>query len=184
MPPRKRATRTPAIDRAPRLTIADRPLTPGEIALGRTVFGDAIDYAAVCIRARKWAFFHPRDIVMAPMGHLHFHPDGALYCADFSCPPGDGPSARMRWQGLFLHEMTHVWQAQTRGRWYLVLMRHPFSTYAYTLKPGWPLARYGLEQQAEIVRHYWLLTQGVPIAGAPDVAAYRAILPFDAKQAD
>ena len=73
-----------------------------------------------------------------------------------------------------------AWQAQTRGRWYLVLMRHPFARYDYSLKPGWPLARYGLEQQAEIVRHYWLLTQGVTVAGAPGVEAYRAVLPFGA----
>ena len=81
-------------------------------------------------------------------------------------------------QGLFIHEMTHVWQAQTRGRWYLVLMRHPFATYSYSLKPGWLLERYGLEQQAEIVRHYWLLTQGMVVGGAPGIEAYRAILPF------
>src|SRR3546814_14862755 len=77
--------------------------------------------------------------------------------------------------------MVHVWQAQTRGRWYLVLMRHPFAAYSYGLKPGWRLDRYGLEQQAEIVRHYWLLTQGVTIAGAPGVEAYRAVLPLDRK---
>ncbi len=155
----------------------DRPLTPGETALARSVFGNAIAYDAVRVRTRKWAFFQPRGIVMAPMGHLHFHPDGGLYCADFSCPPGDDGAQRRRWQGLFIHEMTHVWQAQTRGRWYLVLMRHPFATYSYSLRPGWPLTRYGLEQQAEIVRHYWLLMQDVAVAGAPPLAAYRAIMP-------
>ena len=151
-----------------------RPLTTGEVALARTVFGDAIDYARVRVRHYKWIFFQPRRIVMAPMGHLHFHPRGDTYCDDFSCPADNALQAK----GLFLHEMTHVWQAQTRGRWYLVLMRHPFATYSYSLKPGWLLARYGLEQQAEIVRHYWLLTQGATIAGAPGVEAYRAILPF------
>ena len=30
--------------------------------------------------------------------------------------------------------MTHVWQAQTRGRFYLPLMRHPFCRYAYQLR--------------------------------------------------
>lgn len=151
-----------------------RRLTAGEIVLARSVFGDAIRYDAVRVRHRKWAFFQPRGIVMAPMGHLHFHPRGDVYCDDFSCPTYDPLKAK----GLFLHEMTHVWQAQTRGRWYLVLMRHPFATYSYSLKPGWRLDRYGLEQQAEIVRHYWLLTQGMIVGGAPEVAAYRAILPF------
>lgn len=150
-----------------------RKLTDGEIALARSVFGDAIRYDVVRVRHRKWIFFQPRRIVMAPMGHLHFHPRGEAYCDDFSCPASDALKAK----GLFLHEMVHVWQAQTRGRWYLVLMRHPFATYDYSLKPGWPLARYGLEQQAEIVRHYWLLTQGVRVGGAADVDSYRAILP-------
>jgi hypothetical protein len=155
----------------------ERPLTPGEIALARSVFGDAIDYAPVRVRGRKWAFFQPRGVVMAPMGHLHFHPDGGLYCEDFSCPPGQDRVEIRRAKGLFIHEMTHVWQAQQRGRWYLVLMRHPFARYDYVLVPGRPLERYGLEQQAEIVRHYWLLTQGLTIAGAPGVEAYRAVLP-------
>lgn len=150
-----------------------RPLTSGEVALARSVFGDAIAYGKVRICQQKWAFFQPRGVVMAPMGHLHFHPHGDLYCDDFALA---SPSL----QGLFVHEMTHVWQAQTRGRWYLVLMRHPFARYHYSLKPGWPLERYGLEQQAEIVRHYWLLMQGRAVAGAPGVEAYRAILPFSA----
>ena len=34
--------------------------------------------------------------------------------------------------------MTHVWQAQTRGRFYLVLMRHPFCRYTYQLEEGRP----------------------------------------------
>lgn len=156
-----------------------RRLTGGEVALARSVFGDAIDYDAVRVRHRKWIFFQPRQIVMAPMGHLHFHPRGDVYCDDFSCPAKD----ELRAKGLFIHEMTHVWQAQQRGRWYLVLMRHPFATYDYSLKPGWPLHRYGLEQQAEIVRHYWMLKQGMTIGGAPDLAAYRAILPPEWKVA-
>lgn len=148
-----------------------RPLTAGEIALARSVFGDAIAYDRVRICHRKWIFFQPRRVVMAPMGSLHFHPHGDLYCDDFA-------AASRSLKGLFLHEMTHVWQAQTRGRWYLVLMRHPLCRYRYTLKPGWPLHRYGIEQQAEIVRHYFLLSRGHQVPGAPGVEAYRAILPF------
>ncbi len=104
-------------------------------------------------------------------GHLHFHPHGDIYCDDFCETPVER-------QGLFIHEMTHVWQAQRRGRWFLMLMRWPFDRYSYTLKPGWPLQRYGLEQQAEIVRHYFLLSKRRTVPGAPSIAAYRAILPF------
>lgn len=139
------------------------------------MFGASIDVAPVRIRRRKWFPFQPAGTTMAPMGHLHFHPRSASYCDDFS-------KADLALQGHFIHEMAHVWQAQQRGRWYLVLMRHPFCRYAYSLKPGWPLTRYGLEQQAEIVRHAFLLRSGVTIAGAPGVAAYDALLPFKPQQ--
>lgn len=108
---------------------------------------------------------------MAPMGHLHFHPRSASYCDDFS-------TASLGLQGHFIHEMTHVWQAQKRGRWYLTLMRHPFCRYDYSLRPGWSLGRYGLEQQAEIVRHAFLLRNGAMVPGAPSASAYEALLPF------
>ena len=150
---------------------ASRTLTEAERALARSVFGNTIDYDAVEIRNRKWAFFQPRRTVMAPMGHLHFNPGGGLYCDDFCEAP-------INLQALFIHEMTHVWQAQTRGRWFLVLMRWPTDRYSYTLKPGWPLERYGLEQQAEIVRHYFLLSRGHAVPGAPPIESYRSILPF------
>ena len=109
---------------------------------------------------------------MAPMGHLHFHPRSDSYCDDFA-------TADLNLQGHFIHEMTHVWQVQTRGRWYLILRRHPFCRYDYSLKPGWPLERYGIEQQAEIVRHAFLLRQGARIAGVADPRAYRDLVEFD-----
>ncbi|RHW16594.1 vgr related protein [Sphingomonas gilva] len=148
-----------------------RPLTPAETALAASVFGDAIDYARVRIHNLKWAFFQPRHVTMAPMGDIHFHPKGGLYCDDFCAAP-------LSAQGLFIHEMTHVWQAQTRGRWWLPLMRHPFCRYDYALRPGLPFERYGIEQQAEIVRHAFLTARGASVPGAPDAGAYRALLPF------
>lgn len=153
-----------------------RLLTPGEIALARYVFGDAIDYARVSIRRRKFFAFQPRKVTMAPMGHIHFHPAADSYRDDFADAP-------LSLQAHFVHEMTHVWQTQTRGRWYLVFNRHPLSRYDYALKPGWTLERYGIEQQAEIVRHTFLLMKGASVAGAPPLATYAAILPFRPKVA-
>ena len=95
-----------------------------------------------------------------------------MYSDDFAT---QGPDL----QGLFVHEMTHVWQAQRKGRWYLPLMRHPFCRYDYDLRPGWPLERYGIEQQAEIVRHVFLLSQGHKVNKAAPLAAYRGVLPFE-----
>jgi len=149
----------------------ERPLTAGEAALVRSVFGDAIDCDKVRIRRRRWFPLQPRRVTMAPMGHLHFHPDSASYCDDFA-------GASLHLQGHFIHEMTHVWQAQTRGRWHLVLRRHPFCRYDYALKPGWSLEQYGLEQQAEIVRHAFLLRSGVKLAGVSDSGAYSELVRF------
>ena len=108
---------------------------------------------------------------MAPRGHLHFHPKGEDYCDDFA-------EASLDRQGLFIHEMVHVWQAQQRGRWYLVLNRMPWARYDYALKPGWPLERYGIEQQAEIVRHAFLLRRGRKLTGVGDPAAYDLLVNF------
>lgn len=148
-----------------------RLLTAGEIALTRSVFGDAIDYSQVTVKRRKFFPLQPRAVTMAPMGHLHFHPEAPHYCDDFA-------AAELDAQAHFIHEMTHVWQAQTRGRWYLVLRRHPWCRYDYALKPGWDLERYGLEQQAEIVRHAFLLREGAKVSGAPDRTAYASLMPF------
>jgi hypothetical protein len=147
-----------------------RTLTPAERNLAASMFGTAIDYAQVRVHAAKWWPFQPRRVTMAPDGHIWFHPQGGLYCEDFS-------RQDLGAQSLFVHEMAHVWQHQ-RGI-FLPLARHPFCRYDYALKPGWPLARYGLEQQAEIVRHAFLLRQGAAVRGAPPLAQYETLLPFD-----
>jgi hypothetical protein len=145
---------------------SSRSLTPGEIALARSIFGDAIDYREVRLVRRKWWPLQPRNVTMAPCGNIHFHPRGTSWSEDFSKEP-------LHVQGFFIHEMTHVWQAQTRGRFYLPMMRHPFCRYRYELVPGRPFARYGLEQQAEIVRHVFLAARGAKIAAPPP-----SLLPF------
>lgn len=108
---------------------------------------------------------------MAPCGHIHFHPGGTAYSDDFSLE-----DTVLR--GLFVHEMTHVWQSQRYGRFWLPLMRHPFCRYEYRLVPGKPFHRYGIEQQAEIVRHLFLAANGLPAPGAPSRAALENLVPF------
>ncbi|WP_188054319.1 vgr related protein [Sphingosinithalassobacter sp. CS137] len=149
--------------------VAGRPLTPGEIRLARSVFDGAIDYARVRVHNRKWIFFQPRSTTMAPLGSIHFNPAGGLYRPDFADAP-------LTLQGLFIHEMVHVWQHQ-RGI-FLPLVRHPFCRYGYSFRPGRPLHRYGIEQQAEIVRHAFLLRRGCAVAGAPGLSSYESLLPF------
>lgn len=144
-------------------------MTVREVALAQSVFGDAIDYSKVRIHRRKWWWFQPSKITMAPDGHLWFHPDSDLFCDDFC-------DRDLALQGLFIHELVHVWQHQ-KGI-FLPLKRHPFCRYDYSLKPGWKLEQYGIEQQAEIVRHYFLLKNGRKVPGAPKAETYAALLPF------
>ncbi|WP_230293515.1 vgr related protein [Croceicoccus sp. Ery5] len=149
-----------------------RGLTDGEKAMVASVFGSAIDLEPVTVRRSKWFPLQPRNTVMAPCGHIHFPTGHTQYCDDFAY-------ASLSAQGLFIHEMTHVWQAQQRGKYWLVLMRHPFCRYDYAIRPGLPLDRYGIEQQAEIVRHVFLLRQGHKLRGAPPLKQLETILPFE-----
>ena len=145
----------------------NRGLTPREIELARSVFGDAIDYSKVRLFKGKWWPLHPRSAAMAPMGNIYFHPEGEVWSEDFSREP-------LVRQGFFIHEMTHVSQSQKSGCFYLPLMRHPFCRYSYELKPGKPFHRYGLEQQAEIVAHSFLARHGARLALIPPAD----LLPF------
>jgi hypothetical protein len=144
-----------------------RGLTTGEIALARSIFRGAIDYSKVRLIRGKWWPFQPKNAAMAPCGDIWFHPEAGGWSEDFSKEP-------LGRQAFFIHEMTHVWQSQRGGRLYLPLMRHPFCRYSYRLEPGKPFSRYGIEQQAEIVRHIFLAERGYPAASAPP----RELLPF------
>jgi hypothetical protein len=146
----------------------ERPLTSGEIELARSIFREAIDYSKVRLIRGKWWPLHPRNAAMAPTGHIWFHPEAGGWSEDFSKEP-------LGMQGFFIHELTHVWQAQKRGRFYLPLMRHPFCRYSYRIQPGKPFGRYGIEQQAEIVRHRFLADRGiaVPIVPPRELISFR-----------
>lgn len=146
-----------------------RALTEGEEAMVRSIFGDALDYGKIGVANRKWFPFQPRHTTMAPVGTIHFNPANSLYREDFS-------RASLPLQGLFIHEMVHVWQHQ-RGI-FLPLRRLPFARYEYVLHPGRPFHRYGIEQQAEIVRHAFLLRRGVKVPGAAPLPSYESLLPF------
>ncbi len=148
-----------------------RPLTTGEVELARSIFGGTMDYSRVRLFRGKWWPLQPRRSAMAPTGSIWFHPDGGGWSDDFSKEP-------LGLQAFWMHEMTHVWQAQKRGRLYLPLMRHPFCRYAYELQPGRPFERYGIEQQAEIVRHVFLSRRGFWLPHAAALAAIEGQWPF------
>lgn len=149
----------------------ERPLTAREVKLIWSVFGDAIDCAKVRLVRRKWWLLQPVNAAMAPCGKIHFHPQGTLWSEDFS-------SESLSLQGVFIHEATHVWQAQRYGPFYLPLMRQPFSRYRYRIVSGRRFASYGIEQQAEIVRHTFLLRHGHPLCNSPPLEDLEKLLPF------
>jgi hypothetical protein len=147
-----------------------RALTAGECALVGRVFGDAIACAGVRVNRLKWWMWQPAWVTMAPDGHLWFHPNGGVWSADFSAEP-------IWLRAHFVHEMVHVWQHQQGVN--LVLRRPPFARYRYLpLVEGRPFARYGLEQQAEIVKDAYLLAEGLGLQGRPPLEAYRALTRF------
>lgn len=149
--------------------MSERPLTRTEIALCETVFGHAIDYDLVRIFNRKWWPFQPKRITMAPDGNLWFHPGNNLFRADFA-------EAELHLQGLFIHEMVHVWQHQNGV--FLPLARHPFCRYDYELVIDKPFGKYNVEQQAEIVRHIFLLRNGAQLQSGLVLADLENLDPF------
>ena len=126
-----------------------RLLTLGEIKIARTVFGEAIHYSKVWIHHGSYLPFglQNKDTAMTPNGELYFR---TWYTNDFSV--ADYP-----FRHLFIHEMSHVWQ---RERGMNVIARGLVSfavSYRYSLD-GRPLRRYPMEQQAQIIADYFILT--------------------------
>jgi hypothetical protein len=131
-----------------------RPLTEGEARLVETVFGK-LDLTPVrlCNGDGGNPFaeiaFRFEGVDAVTLIRTIFFRTG--YVADFSAETAD--------RGLFLHEMTHVWQYQTLGvprfglRYLKDLVRHRFNRdalYKYAPEEAFPTAT--LEAQAQMVQ--------------------------------
>ena len=136
----------------------NRKLSGEEIELAKTVFGDAIDYEAVRISARRIKPFQPKNGGLCTGNTINI--SGSAYCQDYTT------SDRTGLRAFFIHEMTHIWQYQNSpayfGRKLLKeLTKHHFNymakAYRYELVDGKPFDDYGLEQQACIVQDYFAL---------------------------
>jgi hypothetical protein len=86
-------------------TKISRPLTAGEIALSKTMFKDAINYAKVKVNQGSYFPFGLQDknTAVTPNGELYFV--GDRFSQDFSVDD----KYEQHW---FIHEMVHVWQYQ------------------------------------------------------------------------
>jgi len=133
-----------------------RPLTRGEIDIGRSMFGEEIVWSKVRIfQAPNLGFG-----AMVPLGRtIVFSKWRAAH--DFAHAP--------IWdQGWFVHELAHVWQAR-RGVVLAGAKLGALGKGAYAYKPREPkLSAYNIERQAEIVRHLFLARAGAPEQGAPE----------------
>jgi hypothetical protein len=126
-----------------------RPLTVSEIAIGRAVFGEEIDWPRVRVAQAPSLGFG----AMVPLGRtIVFSRWRAAY--DFAAAPLDE-------QGWFVHELMHVWQA-SHGVFLAGAKLGALGKLAYTYapKPNAALKHYNIERQAEIARHLFLARAG------------------------
>jgi hypothetical protein len=137
--------------------MSKRSLTDGEIKLAQSIFVDSINYSAVRVYDRGYAFLNSignmsyRGNIYLPDGHNH----------DFS----QAPLPKKR---LFIHEGVHVWQHQNNILNLAIEavregVKHQFKyakTYLFRLEPGKDLLDYGFEQQAAIIEEYFLRKHG------------------------
>lgn len=146
---------------------AKRALSAGEIALGRSVFKEAIHWPRIRVAQVPKLNFG----AMVPLGEtIVFSRWRAAH--DFTdAPPPE--------QGWFIHELAHVWQAKTGVVLGLSkLAALGAAAYRYQVKPGARLKDYNIEQQAEIARHLFLARRGISLKDAPPVEWLEKIWPL------
>lgn len=132
-----------------------RPLTPGEVALGRSVFADEIPWPKV------------RIVQAPPLGFGAMVPIGRTIVFSKWRAAHDFSAASLWDKGWFVHELAHVWQAG-RGVVLAAAKLNALGKSAYAYKPRTPrLGAYNIERQAEIARHLFLARAGAPEEGAP-----------------
>ncbi|MDP2214830.1 hypothetical protein [Phenylobacterium sp.] len=158
--------------RASMKPLALRPLTEGERALGREMFGEGLEPRRIrilCIPVWPRAFAAGARLMVFPV-------KAAVW--DFSQAP-------LGLQGLFIHELTHVWQAQGGVGlvWAKLRCGDSPAAYAYDLQSGHSFGDLNIEQQAMVVQHAFLASRR---GAAPFSAlAYGAYLAgFCASKAD
>jgi hypothetical protein len=146
-----------------------RALTEAEKALAREAFGAAIDLAPV--RLIGWPFrrafvagrWFGRDWIVWPQAQL---------VADFAVAP-------VRMQGVLIHELTHVWQAQQGVNLLFAKLKagDTSASYAYRVEPTCRWDALNIEQQAMVMEHRFHCRRGRPTPG--DRTFYDTVCPFE-----
>lgn len=153
-----------------------RPLTAGEIAMAREVFGDALRYDSVRIWARP-----VRRFDRAFVAGRWFGRDWIVWPAASLLPDYSAPDVPVRRAAVLIHELVHVWQAQQGLNllWAKLKAGDGPAAYAYELRDDTVWERLNLEQQAMAVEDEFRRRR----AGEADLAAasalYRRLSPFE-----
>ena len=126
-----------------------RPLTQGEAALGAEMFGAGLDAARVRLLA-------------IPVWDRAFVAGPALIVWPQTGARLDFGQAPLREQATFVHELTHVWQAQNGVKLIRAKLRagDGRNAYAYDLADDPDFADLNIEQQAMVVEHAFLASRG------------------------
>jgi hypothetical protein len=134
---------------------SSRALTTGEQSLARAMFGDALDLA-------------PIRILACPPGWNRAFVPGRWFWRDWIVYPArealaDFAAAPLSAQATFVHELTHVHQAQTGVNLLLAKLAagDDRSAYAYHLGGERPWNALNIEQQATLVEHLFLARRGI-----------------------
>jgi hypothetical protein len=139
-----------------------RRLTAGEHALAHEVFGVGIAPGRVRILSLPiWnrAFVAGPGLIVWPVATVR---------EDFS-----DPRTPLHVQAVFVHELTHVWQAQNGVSLLLAKIKAGDSdaAYHYDLLDSKAFAAMNIEQQAMVVEHAFTLSRGGEAPLAPEVYA-------------
>ena len=127
------------------------------------VFGDGLDVGKV-------------RLFSLPLWPRPFVPNGRLVVWPSASAMADFAEAPLWLRSVLVHELTHVWQAQTGVFLPLAKLKagDGRAAYAYDLADGRNFSQLNIEQQAMVVQHAYLAAGG---GAAPyDTQAYARIL--------
>jgi len=131
---------------------ASRPLTAGEIAISRELFGNAINYMSVKVHNKEYLplGMQKNDVAMTPNGEIYW--PKRFFQEDYSAATPEN-------QHWFMHEMVHVWQYQLG----FGVKRHGIfswaANYNYELTASKDISSFKMEQQACVMADYWILVK-------------------------
>ena len=140
-----------------------RRLTAAERALAEEMFGAGLDPGRVRLLA-------------LPVWRRAFVAGPRLMVWPAADAPADFGEAPLGLQAVFVHELTHVWQAQNGVALILAKIKagDSHAAYGYDLTGATEFAALNIEQQAMVVQHAFLAARGANAPHPPETYARAA----------